>query len=67
MINRERGCFSKDFKQMCLRAVVPLLLGKKRSVLPADTGFSLSWPFFIPAKQFVDSLSREEGGGGRDG
>lgn len=52
---------------MFLRAVVLLLLVRKRSVLPADTEFSLSWPFFIPAKQFVDSLSREVGGGGREG
>lgn len=52
---------------MLLHAVELLLLVRKRSVLPADTGFSLSWPFFIPAKQFADSLSREVGGGGREG
>lgn len=66
-INREWGHFSKDFKQMFLHAVELLLLVRKRSALPADTGFSLSWPFFIPAKQFADSLSGEVGGGGRKG
>lgn len=44
-----------------------LLLGREGSVPSADTGLSLSWPYFIPAKQFVDSLSREVGGGVREG
>jgi len=52
---------------MCPRAVVLLLLWGERSLLPADTGFSLSWPFFIPAKQFVDFFCREMGEGGREG